>query len=235
MNLKKAISNLSKLEKGLWLVSMLSIIISFLIAGNYDIATVIASLIGVTALIFVAKGNAIGQFLIILFAVIYAFISWKCRYYGEMITYLGMTAPIALCSMIAWMKNPYSEQEVKVSHVTVPKWIVLIVLTGMVTWGFYYVLKYFDTPNLIVSTISVTTSFFAASLTFLRSPYYALFYAGNDIVLIVLWVLAARKESSYLPMVICFVIFLVNDIYGFWSWQAMQKRQLKKENKIECL
>ena len=50
-----------------------------------------------------------------------------------------------------------------------------------------------DTPNIVFSTISVTTSFLAASLTMLRSSYYALGYAMNDIVLIVLWVLASLK------------------------------------------
>ena len=49
----------------------------------------------------------------------------------------------------------------------------------------------------------------------MRSPYYALFYSFNDIVLIVLWTLATITDIGYLPMILCFVIFLVNDIYGF--------------------
>ena len=77
------------------------------------------------------------------------------------------------------------------------------------------------------STISVTTSFLAAFLTFLRSPLYALGYAANDIVLIVLWVLATMGDKDYLPMIICFIIFLINDIYGYVSWRKMEKDQEK--------
>lgn len=65
----------------------------------------------------------------------------------------------------------------------------------------------------------------AASLAMLRSSYYALFYAMNDIVLIVLWILATIENISYLPMVLCFFCFLVNDLYGFINWQKMKKTQ----------
>lgn len=66
-------------------------------------------------------------------------------------------------------------------------------------------------------------------LTFRRSPYYALVYAANDIVLIVLWVLASFSDASYISVVVCFVAFLVNDIYGYISWQKMKRRQNKEE------
>lgn len=76
-----------------------------------------------------------------------------------------------------------------------------------------------------ISTISVTTSFIASYLTYLRSPYYALAYAANDIVLFFLWILAALVDISCLPKVLCFFIFLLNDLYGFYNWQRMRHRQ----------
>lgn len=81
---------------------------------------------------------------------------------------------------------------------------------------------------MIPSTVSVTTSFIAVYLTFRRSPYFALAYGANDIVLIILWVMATAKDRSYLSVVVCFVMFLINDLYGFINWRRMQKRQ--KEN-----
>ena len=76
----------------------------------------------------------------------------------------------------------------------------------------------------------MTTSFVAAYLTFRRSPLYALAYAANDIVLIVLWVLASLEDISYISVTVCFVTFLVNDIYGFVSWNRMRKRQAAVRN-----
>ena len=75
------------------------------------------------------------------------------------------------------------------------------------------------------STLSVSTSFIAAYLTFRRSPYFALAYAANDVVLIILWTMASFIKTSYISVVICFVVFLINDLYGFVSWLKMEKRQ----------
>ena len=100
-------------------------------------------------------------------------------------------------------------------------------LTAIVTLLFYFILKRLGTANLLPSTLSVTTSFLAVYLTFRRSPFFALAYAANDIILIVLWVMASMQEAKYVSVVVCFLAFLVNDIYGFISWQKMKLRQSK--------
>ena len=102
---------------------------------------------------------------------------------------------------------------------------VMWLLTAVVTAIFFFILQALHTPNLAVSTISIATSFLASYLMLFRNSYYALAYAANDIVLIVLWILASLTQISYVPMVICFSIFLLNDIYGFFSWKLREKRQ----------
>ncbi len=225
----KICSKLSKTEVIIWFSSVLLIIASFLFVSQRDYLTLIASLIGATALIYVAKGEPLGQILTVVFSAFYSVISFKFHYYGEMITYLGMTAPIALMSTVSWLKNPYEEgkAEVKISKLSKNRIILMIVLTVLVTLGFYFVLKYFNTANLFMSTVSIATSFAASYLMLFRSPYYAVAYAANDVVLIILWVLAAMDDVQYLPMIVCFVIFFVNDLFGFVSWQKRQKRQNK--------
>ena len=191
--------------------------------------TLAASLIGVTSLIFNAKGNPIGQALMIVFSLLYGIISYTFSYYGEMITYLGMTGPMALFALISWLRNPYkgNHAEVAVNRISNREHIGMYALSAVVTLSFYFILEHFNTANIIPSTLSVTTSFIAVYLTFRRSPYFALAYAANDVVLIVLWILAAKENISYLSVIICFVMFLVNDLYGFASWKRMEKRQVE--------
>lgn len=218
--------DLTHFERVLWLTSVVGVILSFALSGSGDILTMIASLIGVTAVIFVAKGYVLGQVLTIVFAVFYGVISFFFRYYGEMITYLCMTAPMALVAVISWMRHPYKgSREVAISRLSGRQVAVMVVSAAAVTAAFYFILRALGNANLIFSTVSVTTSFIASYLTFLRSPYYAIGYAANDVVLVVLWVLATVESLSYLPMVLCFMLFLVLDLYGFANWRRMQKRQ----------
>ena len=135
--------------------------------------------------------------------------------------------PMAFFALVAWLKNPYkgNKAEVKVNSIGKTEQVLMWLLTVGVTVLFYFILKYFSTANIIPSTLSVTTSFLAVYLTFRRCPTFALAYAANDIILIVLWVLASLTDIRYISVVVCFVAFLFNDIYGFISWQRMKKRQ----------
>ncbi len=224
----KRFLNLTKFEFCLWITSVIVVCISFILPNEKDYLTLIASLIGVTALIYVAKGYVIGQVLSVVFAVFYGIISFYFRYYGEVITYLCMTAPIAMMAVISWIRHPYKDtKEVTVSKMTKGQCVIMWILAFLVTFVFYFILKYFKTANLIFSTISVTTSFLASYMTFMRSPYYGIGYAANDVVLIILWILASFVNPSYIPMILCFVMFLANDLYGFYNWRRIKIRQQK--------
>lgn len=226
--MKNPFKRLTKFELLLYIISVTIVTVAFLIPEKKDYLNLVASLIGVTALIFLAKGYVIGQVLIVAFSVLYGIISFCFKYYGELITYVFMTLPMAILAMISWIKNPYKDTGVvKISRVTKKALIILSLLSVVVTVIFYFILDYFNTLSIFWSTISITTSFVAVSLTFLRSPYYAIAYATNDIVLIILWTLATMESVSYFPMVICFAVFLFNDIYGFINWIKMEKGQKK--------
>lgn len=217
----------TKFELFLWSASATAICLSFLAFDRTNYMSLAASLIGVTSLIFNAKGNPFGQLLMVVFSIFYGMISYTFRYYGEMVTYLGMTAPMALFALISWLRNPYkgNKAEVAVNRLHPQETWWMLLLSAVVTLVFYFILKHLHTANIIPSTLSVTTSFIAVYLTFRRSPYFALAYAANDIVLIVLWTLAAMKSVAYISVIILFAVFLVNDLYGFISWQNMKRRQ----------
>ncbi len=228
--IKKITGYFSKGELLLWLSSVTLIIGCFLIFDRANYITLINSLIGATSLIFIAKGNPIGQGLTVVFSLLYGYISYSCAYYGEMFTYLGMTAPMAVISLVSWLKNPYQDNkpEVKVNRLKRSEIAFAFALSAAITVIFYFILKAFNTANLPISTFSVFTSFLAVYLTFRRSSYYALAYAANDIVLIVMWSMAMIKNISYVSVVVCFVMFLANDLYGFYNWNRMCRKQSKE-------
>ena len=228
MKIYNPFKDLSKFELGLWLASAIVVTASFLLTPNKDFLTLFASLIGVTSLIFIAKGYVFGQILTVIFSVFYGIISFFFRYYGEMLTYLCMTAPMAVMSVVSWIKNPYNgTKEVAVKRMNGKQTLFMFVLSIVVTVIFYFILAWFNTANLFFSTISVTTSFLACYLTFMRNPTYALAYAANDVVLIILWTLATITNAAYLPMIFCFFTFFFNDIYAFFNWRKMENRQQK--------
>ena len=226
MNLKKSLTALTTFDRILWAAALAVVLVSGII-GRGSAVAVTAPLIGVTALVFLAKGDVLGQLLTVIFAIFYAVVSYTQRYYGEMITYVGMTAPMAAIAVISWLRHPFKdgEPQVRVARLTPVMRALIVPLTVAVTAAFYFILRALGNASLAVSTVSVATSVLASYLTFCRSSYYALAYAANDIVLITLWIIASRDDISYLSMVACFLMFLICDLYGFISWRRMEASQ----------
>ena len=163
----------------------------------------------------------------VIFSLFYGVISFDFSYYGEMITYLGMTMPMAVFALITWMRNPYNgnKAEVQINYISKKETSFMFIIAIFVTAIFYFVLKALNTSNIILSTVSVTTSFVAVYLTIKRNPYYAIGYVANDIVLIFLWILASIENFKYLSVVVCFITFIANDIYGYINWRKIGKKQ----------
>ncbi len=214
----------------LWLCSLLSVTVVHLLVQKSDGLTLIATWVGITSLIFAAKGNVWAQILAIVFSILYGTLSWQVRYYGEMIIQLGMTMPMAICATVSWLRNPSPNgKEVAIQRLTARHIAVLVPMMLVITAVSHIILKNFATPNLMWSTVSIAISFLALYLTVLRSSLYALAYAANDIVLMVLWTLASLQNPAYIPMVVNFAIFLINDLYGFTRWHQREQTLYKTE------
>jgi len=223
---KKSLKDLSVSEWFLFVGSVLLPLIAYLAVPKKDVMTLIASVFGTVGLVFVAKGNLLGQFTNVIFAVFYGIISYFFKYYGEMITYLCMNTPMAIFAIVSWAKHPYEDKaQVTVAKLTKKTLSLTFALTAAVTAAFFFILRALGNANLPISTVSIFTSFLGASFVFLRTPYYGVAYAANDIVLVVLWSMASAVEISYLPMVLCSAMFLINDVYGFVNWRKMQRNQ----------
>lgn len=134
---------------------------------------------------------------------------------------------MALFALISWIRHPYNgnHAEVTVNKLYKYEYVLIPLLILAVTVLFYFILEYFNTANIIPSTVSVATSFAAVYLTFRRSKYYAIAYAMNDVVLVVLWILATMQDIKYISVIVCFVMFLANDLYGFINWHRIEKKQ----------
>ena len=219
----------TKKEWVMWITSLLLVTFSNLLSAEFSAVTLCAALIGVTAVLLGAKGSVWGQVLIAIFAILYAIISYSFRYWSEVITYMGMAFPLAVWAIYTWATHPSQDGDgtVEVNRLK-PRDIGFLGITGaIVTYVFYRIMIYFETPHILFSTVSILTSYLAAATSVYRSSFYGFWYAANDLVLVILWVLASIVNPIYIPMIINFCVFFVNDFYGFISWKKREGLQKK--------
>ncbi|HDZ5408698.1 TPA: hypothetical protein RTK69_001553 [Clostridioides difficile] len=54
-------------------------------------------------------------------------------------------------------------------------------------------------------------------------------------VMVILWILASLYDIRYVSVVVCFIAFFANDIYGFVSWRKMKTRQQEITNVVSIM
>ena len=153
-------------------------------------------------------------------------------YYGEMLSLFSerRCPPWRYLRLYSWLRNPHNgnKAEVKVGSLgkkeIVFMWVVAAISNRRILFRYRTT---FNTANIVPSAISGHDELCLRLPDFCRrGQFFALGYAANDVVLIVLWVLASIADARY-----CFgrrtrfAAFLVNDIYGFLSWRKMKERQ----------
>jgi len=230
--MKNKLKNWNLFEIIFLAVSIAIIVTVFVFNSEKNWLSFICSIIGITAVMCLAKGLVITPYLLVVNGCLYSILSYTQAYYGEMIVYIGLMIPMAISSIISWNKNKNKEDgtQVSVNKIKKSEYVYLALATIVASIAFYFLLKAFNTNQLIISTLALITSTVASYLLFRRSSYYAIGYIINDIILIVLWSTSVSTFGvEYLPTVICFAIFLINDIYGLIHWKMEEKKQSQQK------
>ena len=229
--LKKLFYDWTKFEITLLVISLISVGITGIIC-NSSLLTIICSIAGILCALTQAKGKVISQFIGLLIVVLYSILSFQYKFYGEVIIYVFIMFPLFISGIISWIKNLNKETNtVTENKLHKKEWIVLTIISIVLFVLLYYLLKYFNTSQLLVSTLSLVTSLFATYLVSRRSKYGFLFYIGNDIILFILWGGQVVKGNfALIPILVNPIINFINDSYAWKSWNKREKRE---ENKNE--
>lgn len=134
-----------------------------------------------------------------------------------------------IIGIISWARHQNKKTNtVDVNKIDSKEWLLVFITSVGAFIGIYFLLKSFDTNELIVSTISVVASLFAVYLQIRRSRFSFYFYIINDLILMVLWgIPVILGNLLILPMVFNPTINLINDSYGVYNWKKLEKKQEK--------
>lgn len=210
--------------------SFFALILCFVFSVDRSWLTLTSSLLGVVAVLFVAKGFVIAPIVNLIYGGFYIAISALQHYFGEVIIYACVMTPIYIFSIISWLGNRSKEQEeiVEVNKIYWKEYLAIFLGAIVATFSFYFILKALNTNELEINTASLIFSLVASYLMLRRSSFYALAFLADDIIAIALWSMAVINFGlQFLPTVVSFCVFLINDLYGFIHWKIQERRQDK--------
>ena len=217
--MKKYLRSWNKFEITLLILSVI-LILGLGIYLKCGLLATIVPFLGFFSALNQAKGHVVGQVVGVLLAILYSIMSYNNKYYGEVIVYLVVILPLYISGIYTWLKNKDNSSEtVKQNSISNKEWYSILFVNIVVFVGLYFLLKQFNTSNLMVSTISMNINLTATYLLVRRSRYSFLFYLVNAFILLILWGLPVLNGNILLlPMVFDALLLLVNNLYGLHSW-----------------
>ena len=208
--------------------------ISPLVGTDASILSTITSIIGIWGIIMISRGSYVSHYIYIVFSIMYSLVSITAGYYGEAIIYTFIMLPIHIFSAISWKKHKAnnSDNEVQTNKkITKGHLIISGIICALLSVPFYFILVALNTENPVCSVLSLSTSVFAAYLMLKRVKFFSVFFAIDDLFLILLWgIQILSGEYQYMPTLIVSFTLLVNDTYSAICW--LNRSRKRKERKL---
>lgn len=218
---------------GISLVVMITLSIVF----HSHIFYILSSTFGVVGVLFLTKVNVVGIFVGIVQIIFYSIISYLNGLYGEMINNLCVTLPLYIANLITWLKNLYSKNgQVKInSSISWKEVVAAICVVVILSVGMFFVLDYFNTTMVFVSTLSFTFNTLAIYFLARRSSLNFVFYIFSNIANFAMWgtLIITTHDLSMLITLINVVVYFLLNCYGLYNWFMTRKKQENEDTSFD--
>ncbi len=215
----------TKFEK-CWLATFTLINVYLFYAWQDSFIGLAASLTGMVCVVLVAKGKTLNYYFGLVNVVLYAYIAYQNKFYGEVSLNILYFLPMQFIGLYYWkttedkIKNKGTVVLQKLSTISKVAWLGTSAFTVV---GYWFVLKLMGGNLPFLDSISTVLSVFAMILMVKRVSEQWILWIVVDIVSIYMWVKVFFTEPGDISMIVMWTAFLVNAIYGYYNWKKMEK------------
>ena len=145
----------------------------------------------------------------------YMYLAWQQRFYGELIENIFYIITM-LIGIVVWLKNYNTEEQIVESkRLSDRLFYIICSIMVFICVLFGYYMKYFtDNTQPFMDSFSTVPAFIAQTLLMLRYREQWIFWIIIDVVSIFMWMFA----DNWI-MVIQFIFWTMNCIYGYRKWK----------------
>lgn len=215
-----------------WLIIFTLINVAVLIYSKEGILGFTASVTGMLSVILVAKGKISNYYFGIINVVIYGFISYNSKYYGEAMLNILYFLPMQIIGFMMWRRNNVNideSKEVKAERMTAKEIILWSVLSGIAVIVYGIILKKLNNTLPMADSFTTVLSVTAMILMVKRYIEQWIVWIMIDIVAIYMWLFI---KSDY-NITIMWTAYLVNAVYGLYNWAKLYRRERELWGKQE--
>ncbi len=228
-SVKKFLSGWSKFEIT-WLVLSTVIMIVLSIIWGDNVLALISGITGILGVVLAAKGKISTYLFATINVAIYAYLTFNNHLYGEFMLNAFYYIPMNFVGFYLWSRHKDEESgDVEGKSLTLMQIIVLLIAVAIVVIIYWQILSHIGGQLALIDAMSTVFSVVALIMQVARYAEQWLLWIIVNVVSVVMWVLLLGEDSSAITMVVMWVAYLFNSMYGYYNWKKLAAKNV--ENK----
>lgn len=208
----------------LWMVFANAVILGVSVYMGDNALSIIASLTGVICVILCGLGKVSNYFWGTINVLLYAYVAWKAKYYGDVMLNLLYYFPTNIIGWVLWSKNVNKEtNEVYKKRLTLKQDILVVIISITGILGYSFILKALGGNLPLVDSMSTVLSVIAQILMIKRFAEQWAIWIVVDIVSVIMWFAALFGEGQSIAVLLMWIVYLANAVIMFVKWRKDTK------------
>lgn len=195
------------------LLSSLIFSLVFAYFTNSDILNFFALFSGIAYVLFMGTKNKICFIIGVFNALIYAYIAYLNRLFGEVYLYLLCYFPMMIYGFFSWKKNIY------ITKLSFYQSILVFILIILISYIYSFHLKDLNSRFVYLESFIFASGLIATILSLKKIINHYIYISISNIVSIYIWTRLYLENSSNLAMLVLMILFFVLGVYYLFSWK----------------
>lgn len=197
----------------------------------FNTINIISAVSGIVCVILVAKRNILNFLIGIINVVLYGYISYVYHWNGSMILNWFIFFPFQFIGWYYWKDNlDINLANVKTKIISGHQWLIIVMALFVgITIDMMFLrtlptyVSFINAQNIpLLDSISTNFSIVATILMTYRYAEQWILWIAIDIVTIIMWIYSFIIDGNgALPVLIMWIAFLVNALYGWYMWRRL--------------
>lgn len=209
----------------LWLAVASFVILALSLYWKDNIVGILSAMTGVWCVVFTGKGKRSSFIFGTINVVLYAYIAFGAKYYGEVMLNLIYYFPMNFVGWFAWKKHMNeSTGEVVKERLSAKKSVVMygITVLGIAVYGLFLKLIGGNLP--FIDSMSTVVSVAAQILSVRRLMEQWILWIVVDVVTVIMWGINFANGGESIATLLMWSVYLINAVIMYVKWS----REVKK-------
>ncbi|GAE86752.1 nicotinamide riboside transporter PnuC [Acetivibrio straminisolvens] len=209
----------------LWITVASITILALSIYLNESLIGIIMAITGVICVVLTGKGKISSYVFGMVNTILYAYVAYGAKYYGEVMLNLLYYAPMNVVGWVMWNKHISAETK-EVEKKRMKGFESIVVFLGSAIGIFLYglILKRIGGSLPFVDALTTVLSVVAQILCVKRYMEQWILWIIIDVVSVYMWAMAFVNGGESIATLIMWSIYLLNAIFMFVKWYSESRR-----------